>query len=315
MKKRILSLLLVFVMVLGMLPTVISAAEGEETAYPVTITAPAGSTVSVGTMHTYYIYTFAEPKSIQTEGNRVVYGFEVPTSRGNAFVRVQHPEGVTYWDYTNLTEGTAIEITEDDLFMNDDKHDSDTIIRDFSEYVHDVADVYINANAQGYLPMNVGGSFEFNVFRDWHAVEGIQNAKTALPDVSYQVIDINGNPSDVVTVVPDENNSSVANMTANKAGTAIVLVTYDAMYSTLALRGAIGTDTAAPAFFSAIWPENTGVLVVTVGEDGSSIQTNMKLNNHALDAEHDVIYYLGEEGASYTFTPKPDAKSLLQELN
>lgn len=279
-----------------------------EPTYAVTITAPKDSTVSVGTMRSYYIYSFAEQKGKVEGADTVTYGFDVPTTSGNAFVRVQNPKGVTYWDYTTLTDGTVIEITEDMLFMNDSSHNANTIIRDLSEYEMDVADVYINANAQGYLPMNTGDTFTFNVYRDWHAVEGITNAKTALPDVSYQVIDINGSASDVVTIEPDANNSSVATMTANKAGTAIVLVTYDAMYSTAALHGAIGTDASSPEFFSAIWPENTGVLVVSVGADGSSIATNMTLNGHTLDAEHDVLYYVGEEGASYTFTPESGCK-------
>ncbi len=286
-----------------------------EEAYPVTVIAPAGSVVSIGTMHSYYIYSFEEPIAVIENGETVTYGFNVPTSAGNAFIRVQNPEGVTYWDFTeNMTkknkieEGTVITITKDDLFMNDDKHNPDTVIDDLSEYEIDVADVYINANEKGYMDLDIGETFEFNVFRDWQAVEGIQNSKTALPDVNYKVIDFEGKASDIVTIVPDENNSSVAEMTANKEGTAIVLVTYDAMYSTLALRGSIGTDTAYPAFFSAIWPENTGVLVVSVGNDGSSVVTNMTLNGHTLDAEHDVLYYVGNEGASYSFKPENDCK-------
>ena len=51
------------------------------------------------------------------------------------------------------------------------------------------------------------------------------NSKVALPDMHYKVVDAEGNPSDVVTVTPDKNNSSVANMVANKEGMAIVLVT------------------------------------------------------------------------------------------
>ena len=74
------------------------------------------------------------------------------------------------------------------------------------------------------MDLDIGETFEFNVFRDWQAVEGIQNSKTALPDVHYEVIDFEGKASDVVSVVPDKNNSSVAEMTANKEGTAIVLV-------------------------------------------------------------------------------------------
>ena len=105
-----------------------------------------------------------------------------------------------------------------------------------------------------------------NVFRNWQAIENYMNTKIALPDVHYRVIDENGNDSDVVSVTPDANNSSVASVTANKAGTAIVLVTYDAMTHT---EGMGGTE------LSAIWPEFTGVFVVTVDQDGTGIETNM----------------------------------------
>ena len=126
------------------------------------------------------------------------------------------------------------------------------------------------------------------------------NTKIALPDVHYRVIDENGNDSDVVSVTPDANNSSVASVTANKAGTAIVLVTYDAMTHT---EGMGGTE------LSAIWPEFTGVFVVTVDQDGTGIETNMVVDrlgtsSTALDAEHDILYYLGSEGASYSFKPE-----------
>ena len=66
--------------------------------------------------------------------------------------------------------------------------------------------------------------------------------------------------------------------------------------------------------FSAIWPENTGVVVVEVGANASDgPAANMTLNSNSastklagsnLDAEADVLYYLdSEDGARYTFTP------------
>lgn len=160
--------------------------------------------------------------------------------------------------------------------------------------------MYLTINQKGYKNMDVGQSFEMNVFRNWQAIENYMNTKIALPDVHYRVIDENGNDSDVVSVTPDANNSSVASVTANKAGTAIVLVTYDAMTHT---EGMGGTE------LSAIWPEFTGVFVVTVDQDGTGIETNMVVDrlgtsSTALDAEHDILYYLGSEGASYSFKPE-----------
>ena len=266
-------------------------------AYEITITAPAGSTIAAGTFGTYYVYTFAQ-STVTGDENGVTAVFRVPQTSANHFYRVQNPAGVTYWNFTKWTADTEIGVTADDLNLNSDTFTKDTVCR-FDKNVYDMANIYLNANGQGWLDLDVGETFEFNVFRNWMAIESFMNAKVGLPDMHYTVIDAEGNPSDVVTVIPDANNSSVATMTANKAGTAIVLVTYDAMTNAPGMGG---------SQFSAIWPECTGVVVVTVGAEGSSIGTNMMMDRldsaaTALDAEHDTLFYLGEEGASYTFTP------------
>ena len=116
----------------------------------------------------------------------------------------------------------------------------------------------------------------------------------------YTVTDVNGNPSDILTVTPDADNSCVAKLKANGEGTAIVHVTYDAMTDKV---GQGGTQ------YSAIWPECTGVFVVHVGSIDSDIKTNMMIDRvdadtTAIDAEHDILFYTGDEGASYTFTPE-----------
>lgn len=168
--------------------------------------------------------------------------------------------------------------------------------------------IYLNINTKGYKNMAVGETFELNSFRNWFAIESFMNAKVALPEMHYQVIDVNGNASDVVTITPNALNSNVAVMEAKHEGTAIVLVTYDAM------THMAGQTSTASHRFSAIWPELTGVFVVNVGADGSAIQTNMNLDRmdaviekdeaRQLDAEHDILFYTGTEGASYSFKPE-----------
>ena len=84
---------------------------------------------------------------------------------------------------------------------------------------------------------------------------------------------------------------------------AIVKVTYDAMY----IEGRAASSYGP--LFGAIWPERTGVFVVTIGEDGSGIQTNMTIDQiggdaRNIDAEHDPLFYVGEEGATYSFAPE-----------
>ncbi len=271
----------------------------------VTITVPAGSAVTMGKLTNYYVYSYIEPVSRDEETNTVTYRVDQNT---DYFYRVQNPDGVTYWDYKRWSADDAITLTAEDLHIGDENFTKDTIYR-FEKNQYDRADIYLNINTQGYKSMAVGETFELNSFRNWFAIESFMNAKVALPDMHYQVIDANGNPSDVVTITPDAQNSNVATMTANKAGTAIVLVTYDAMTYKQGM-----TTTAANREFSAIWPECTGVFVVTVGSDGTGIETNMTLDRmdaaitkeeqRILDAEHDILFYLGNEGASYSFKPE-----------
>ena len=270
----------------------------------VTLTVPAGSTVTMGTLAKYYVYSYIEPVSRDEATNTVTYRVDQNT---DYFYRVQNPDGVTYWDYKRWSADDAITLTAEDLHIGDTSFTKDTIYR-FDKNVYDRADIYLNINTQGYKSMAVGETFELNSFRNWFAIESFMNAKVALPDMHYRVIDVNGNPSDVVTITPDAKNSNVATMTANKAGTAIVLMTYDAMIHKQ------GQSSTASKEFSAIWPECTGVFVVTVGSDGTGIETNMTLDRmdaaitkdeqRILDAEHDILFYLGDKGASYSFKPE-----------
>ena len=277
-------------------------------AVPITVTAPAGSTVSMGEFGNYYVYDFAKPLSTVTEGDTMTVTFLLSETSNNHFLRVQHPDGVTYWTFGKYKAGATFNVTKDDLHIGDESFTKDTVNR-FNKNVYDLGNIYLNINQKGYLNLEQGQTRELDVFRCWQAIENFMNAQIALPDVHYTVVDLNGQSSDVVTITPDENNSSLAYMKANKAGTAIVLVTYDAMTH---MQGQ--TSNKENRGFSAIWPECTGVFVVSVGADGSSIATNMTMDRmdapisndaqKALDAEHDILFYLGKEGASYSFKPE-----------
>ena len=269
----------------------------------VTVTAPKGSTIDAGTLAKYYVFSFLEPFARSVEDGTATFHLDKNT---DYFYRVRHPEGATYWNYVRLSADAAYTVTDEDLGLTGD-FSKDTIYH-FENNVYDRAGIYLNINTKGYKNMAVGETFELNSFRNWFAIESFMNAKVALPEMHYQVIDVNGNPSDVVTITPNALNSNVAVMEAKHEGTAIVLVTYDAMTH-------MAGQTSTPSHrFSAIWPELTGVFVVTVGADGSAIQTNMKLDRmdaviekdeaKQLDAEHDILFYTGTEGASYSFKPE-----------
>lgn len=278
-------------------------------AIDVTVTAPAGSSISTGTFGSYYTYQFFTAESVENVGGNVKATFRVPTptSSYNHFLRVQNPDGVTYWTFAKWTSTQDITVTKEDLHIGETDCTKDSVYR-FDKNMYDRAGIYLNVNRQGYINMESGATRELDAFRNWQAIEGFMNSQIALPDMHYQVIDFDGNPSDVVSVTPDANNSSLATLTANKAGTAIVLVTYDAMTH---MQGQSSTNNKV---FSAIWPECTGVFVVSVDNDGSAIETNMEIarpginvtkdEQKYIDAEHDILFYLGNAGASYTFTPE-----------
>lgn len=269
----------------------------------VTVTAPKGSTIDAGTLAKYYVFSFLEPFARSVEDGTATFHLDKNT---DYFYRVRHPQGATYWNYVRLSADAAYTVTDEDLGLTGD-FSKDTIYH-FENNVYDRAGIYLNINTKGYKNMAVGETFELNSFRNWFAIESFMNAKVALPEMHYQVIDVNGNASDVVTITPNALNSNVAVMEAKHEGTAIVLVTYDAM------THMAGQTSTASHRFSAIWPELTGVFVVNVGADGSAIQTNMNLDRmdaviekdeaRQLDAEHDILFYTGTEGASYSFKPE-----------
>lgn len=294
--------------------------------YSFTVNAPAGSTITGGRFDGSYEYNYNVMKRevIKDDETGVTVKFTIKESdatNGSAFFRVQHPDGVTYWDFSGmkpkaltahgwefLTQaGDNITVTAKDLHIGDSSFTKSTITR-FEKSPQDRGDIYLNINSKGYKSMTVGETFNLNVFRNWQAVNSWSNAYIAIPDTHYQVVDVNGQPSDVVSIVPEELNSCSATMTANKPGTAIVLVTYDTMSH---IRSVDGTGTKD---YTAIWPECTGVFVVTVGADGTGIQTNMVLDRMdstvtdksalALDAEFDILFYLGDDGATYSFKPE-----------
>ena len=275
----------------------------------VTVNAPKGSTISAGTFRNYWTYEFAEAASVTESADGVSATFTLPVVPAYGymnshyhFVRVQHPDGVTYWTFGQWNTQQTIDVTREDLHIGDSEY-TKTTVNGFDKNLYDLGNVYLTVNQKGYKNLEVGQSFDLQVFRNWQAIEDFQNKEIALPDVHYRVIDVNGNDSDILTISTDANNSSIASVTANKNGTAIVLVTYDAMTHMQ------GQSSTASKEFSAIWPEFTGVFVVTVGADGTAIETNAVMDRLGakttpLDAEHDILYYFDDQGASYSFKPE-----------
>ena len=188
----------------------------------ITVKAPAGSTISGGTFRNYWNYEFAQPAETANEADGVTVRFTLAVVPRDSylnynyhFIRVQHPDGVTYWTFGKWNTEQTITVTSEDLHIGDAKNTKDSVYR-FDKNMYDRADIYLNVNRQGYINMETGATRELDAFRNWQAIENHVNSQIALPDMHYQVIDFDGNPSDVVSVTPDANNSSLATLTPTR---------------------------------------------------------------------------------------------------
>lgn len=290
-----------------------TASDGKNTspAYTVTltvtapdaaITVPGDAELFVGSKVTHYVPFTEVPAAFSLENGdgTVTYYFEL-TNNSTYNYRVSGEDYITYGGTFKKAAGYTMAVTAEDLQPAGKTRS--TVDRDVtSNGGSNVGDVYLNINAQGYLKLDqAGDTYQLVTLRNWEAIDGWSANYFIEPDYHFTVLREDGTASDggVVTV------SDSGLVTAVGEGTAIVLVTYDAM--------TLKFTTNAAQFYGAVWPENTGVFVVSVGAGDSGITTGMtlnegrnaetdKLSGDALDAEHDVIYFTGDAG-SYTFTP------------
>ena len=281
------------------------------------VTAPTGSTVKAGYENGEWTYYWYDPAITENKGDgTTVYWFN-PITSGKPFFRVQNPNGATYWNFESMAGGAAYTVTMDDLTKNG-TFEKDTIYHDFYYNYLDLGDIYLTLNEKGYISLANGGTKALNAFRNWQAINSFTNDMIAIPDFHYEVVDINGDPSDLVTVSTNANNSGIFSLNAKSSGSglAIVKVTYDAMIHMDGYASGYGAGGADSTRLGAIWPECTGIIVVSVGDSGTKPSLGMTINTQAplthagkvagnnIDAEHDLLYYYGDEGAEYTFKPE-----------
>ena len=232
---------------------------------------------------------------------------------------------------TDEAKRPVLAFTDADMTAQDPKF-IDHDVTSNSKY--NVADMFLNINAAGHLQLaGVGDTYDILPMRNWELVNTITENYFIEPDYHFTVVNLNGEEDNSVVKVEDEL------LTAVGTGTAIVLVTYDAIHLDL-YDGATKKAFVGGSDWSAIWPENTGAFVVTVGETATGITPNIiinkdyistvrgrqveraqkiinkdyltqvngvdtKLSMENVDAECDVLYYLDtEDGFEYTFTPE-----------
>lgn len=266
-----------------------------------TVSAPSDATVFVGTKGTAHYVPFIEVASTsvsESEGVKT-YSYELENNAQYNY-RVTKSGAVTVGGIFKATPDLKLEIT-DEAFAPAGKTAS-TVDRDkASNTGYNVGDIYLNINPAGWLKLSTDDTYQIVSFRNWEPVNTLTGNYFLEPDFHFEATDLTGGATDVITV------SDKGLITANKSGTAIVKVTYDAIN----LNYGKGYD-----FYGAIWPENTGVFVVSVDSEAASDtgmkihvgknSTALKLAGDSLDAEHDVIYFTGTSG-EYSFAPDYEA--------
>jgi|GEM_PF-693861 len=149
------------------------------------------------------------------------------------------------------------------------------------------------------LAMQVGDSFKLRAFRAPWEIINTQTANMMIePDFHYSIL----SGTDVISVTPvsefEEGKTSGnakgnwMNITAQRQGTAVLAVWYDAISIT---GSGVGNG-----FYGASDPARYGYVVVTVGSD-ATVAINPVSQDGDWDAEFDTVYYTGDNG-TFSFT-------------
>ena len=283
--------------------------------YAYDVTVPAEATFFLGTKTAHFVkFKEVAAKEVKTEGANKVYSFILADKQQYNY-RVSQPGKYTQAGIFTMSGDEAkrptLVFTDDDLSAKNPKFIDHDVT---SNNKYNVGDLFLNINAAGHLKLaNVGDTYDILPMRNWQLVNTITANYFIDPDYHFTVVNLNGQADNSVVKVENEL------LTAVGTGTAIVLVTYDAIHVN-EYSNATKKDIVGGADWSAIWPENTGVFVVTVGEQAEDIKPNItingeyltqangvdtKLSMENLDAEFDVLYYLDTvDGFDYTFTPE-----------
>ncbi|MGC3977330.1 MAG: T9SS type A sorting domain-containing protein [Paludibacteraceae bacterium] len=274
--------------------------------------------VTQGTGGLHYIpFPEKEPIGQTTENGKTTYQFLLGTGSSiNYNYRVSQSGKITNaGKFTRNSYTNSIEITEAML----DAYRPDSIDHNpASNGGANVGDILMNINAQGYLKLTLGSVRSILALRSWQLTDDCCNNYFIEPDFHYKVLNENGQPDNNVITIDNK-----GLITAVGNGTAIVQVTYDAV-SMLSHKYTASANTTLPfyygSFWGAIWPENTGTFVVSVGtSDDTSINTNMLIrenlpNGGKVDAEFDVFYY-HEDSIGYRYNFKPEGVASVSIAN
>lgn len=278
-----------------------------------TLIVPEGATPFVGVKRTHYVPFEEMPlKGVKTEGGKSAYTYTLANGSVYNF-RVNQTGKLTHAGKFTMRTGTcdAIEVTAEDMnaqtpgYINHNPADNG---------MTNVGDIFLNINRKGLIrlgdPAIKEESFQVVNLRTWQLTDNSVGNYFLEPDFHYTVLDENFQPSDKVVTIDKK-----GLLKAVGKGRAIVQVTYDAINCTQYTQNDKFSPYMGGALWSAIWPENTGTFIVTVGEEEDpAMKPNLMVQTelperleegNEVDSEHDIFYYMKDQpGYYYTFKPK-----------
>ncbi|MBQ5782967.1 MAG: dockerin type I repeat-containing protein [Oscillospiraceae bacterium] len=273
-----------------------------------TIITPTGATAQLFRYEQYYSNTEFTNYGTKDNGNGTsTHYFAGVTTKPPAAALIYR---VTYGDYIVKAGWMSTETSKTVTYSENDLKNNATV--DYTTSTEASAaiaedSVMLNVNKHNNLTMNVGASTTLKAYRAWEIIPVSYNNWIIEPDFHFNVI--YESEEGVVSLKTKSNNmtggESWQTLTANKAGTAIIEVTYDA----IDVRG-----NSYAGVYGASDPARTGLVVVQVGQthatvdfgiDGKASQGNVsyeKSTPKSWDAEFDTLYFTGENG-TINFTP------------
>lgn len=271
-----------------------------------TVKVPEEASFVMGQKRTHFTdFPVVEPVEQTVEGSNKVLTYKLGIGEQYNY-RTSKKDGVTIVQYFNFKADSPEMVFTNEDYAAYDPHQINHSVTSNNGF--ETGDIFVNGNERGHISLAVGETFKAHAMRTWQLTDNSTNNYFFEPDFHYTVIGLDGKPSEGVIEIDAKEGSAWADIKAVGNGTAIVLVTYDAIIDRSCNMG--GQE------WGAIWPENTAAYVVTVGQAAASISPNMLLNDNLnldakknagkyVDAEHDTFYYLDtENGATYTFTPE-----------
>ena len=194
--------------------------------YVYNVTVPADATFFLGTKTAHFVkFKEVAAQNVATEGSNKVYTFKLADKQQYNY-RVSQPGKYTqagvFTMSSDETKRPVLVFTDADLTAKDPKFIDHDVT---SNGKYNVGDLFLNINAAGHLKLaNVGDTYDILPMRNWQLTNSITANYFIDPDYHFTVVNLNGQEDNSVVKVENEL------LTAVGTGTAIVLVTYDAIH-------------------------------------------------------------------------------------